>query len=232
MDNFLSELTNDHFVAQEDVEKIDKERLKREKEWEKEQNKQLKLNKLQEAEQKKAIKQQKDLEKAEAKRTNVDNNTLFSEKGSTLYGRDRLELLTKIQQYKVLFPNNKNLKQLKVKQNATVEELQSYISECEAIVDCDYVETFVTDSILRFGEGITMRTRFDIRGLSEMLREDPQFILLTKQLYIKYKVFSAIPCEAQMIFLITTSAYLCIQKNKQDERKQALLSKTIDPSQF
>jgi hypothetical protein len=239
IDDFLSNLTNDTFVAAEDLQKKDKERLKQEKELEKEQNKMLKQTKLQEAQYKKAAKAQKDMEKDVAKRSQLqirtDDDALFSEKGSQLYGRDKLELLAKIQQYKVLFPENKQLKQLKVKQAATVDELQKYLSECEAIVDCDCVETFITDSILqvcKFAEVASVRMKYNIKGLSEMLRQNPQFNLLCKQLYIKYKVFSKIPPEAQMVFLITSSAYVCIEKNKQEERKQSLLNKSIDVDQL
>jgi hypothetical protein len=239
MDTFLSDLTNDNFIPTEDLERNDKERIKREKEWEKEQNKMIRQKKLEEAEQKKAAKAQKDLEKEASKRSQLqvkyDDDALFSEKGSQLYGRDKLELLAKIQQYKVLFPDNKQLKQLKVKQTASVDELQKYLSECEAIVDCDCVETFITDSILqvcKLGEFASVHTKYNIKGLSDMLRQNPQFNLLCKQLYIKYKVFSKVPPEAQMAFLVVSTAYVCIEKNKQDERKQALLNKPIDIEQL
>jgi hypothetical protein len=239
MGNFLDDLTNDKFVPLEDLEKKEKDRLKQEKQWEREQNKITKMTKAQEAAQKKAAKMQKDYEKEANKKSKQrvldDENALFSEKGSMLYGRDKLELVARIREYKVTFPQNKQLQQLKIKQTATVEELQQYLSAGEAIIDCDCVETFITDSILQaiqFGEYVSVRTRYNIRGLSEMLRKNPQFNLLCKQLYIKYKVFSKVPPEAQMVFVIASSAYVCIEKNKLDDKKQAILNKPIDVSQF
>ena len=164
----------------------------------------------------------------------ADDN-LFSEKGSEIFGRDKLQLINKIGQYKVLFPENVAIQKFKIKKNPTVEELQSYLVECSAIVETSCVESFVTDSILasmKMCEVLSTRTRFNIKGLSDMLRKHPQFNTLCKQLYIKYKVFSNIPPEAQMGLLVATSAYICYEKNKQEERNQSLLNKSIDVSQF
>jgi Fe-S cluster assembly scaffold protein SufB len=230
--DFLKELNNDIFVSQSQIEKTEKERLKEAKELEKQQ-------KLIDREQKQTDKKKKETEKANKKATKDTqtklDDALFSEKGSELYGRDRLELIAKVQQYKTLFPENKRLKDLKIKKNATIEELQSYVAECSAIVDTDTVESFVTDSILstmKMAEYASIRTKYNIKGLSEMLRKNPQFNSLCKQLYIKYKVFSKVPPETQMLLLITTSAWICMEKNKQDEKVSTVLSKTVDPKDF
>ena len=47
-----------------------------------------------------------------------------------------------------------------------------------------------------------------------MCRYHPQFKNLLKQLYVKYSVFSKIPPEIQMVILVSTTAYICINKNK------------------
>jgi hypothetical protein len=140
-------------------------------------------------------------------------------------------LIAKINQYKVLFGDNKQLKSLKIKKNAKVEELQAYLAECEAIVDTDVVETFVTDSILqsiKMVEYGSVKTKYNIKGLSDSLKANPQFNILCKQLYLKYKIFSKVPPEFQLGLLMISTAYIIIDKNKNDESNMTKLNKTID----
>jgi hypothetical protein len=238
-DEFLSDLTNDKFVSTEEILKNKKQQELLDKEQEKIQKKLDKEKKAMEAEQKKLDKLKKDADKEmtaaikQSKRLTED--TLFSKEGTELYGKDKLQLLAKIKQYKALFPENKQLQSLKVKQNANVEELQSYLVECDAIIETGSIETFVTDAILqtiKLGEMASVRTKFNIRGLSDLLKANPQFNLLCKQCFIKYKVFAAVPCEIQLLFVVVSTAYICVEKNKQSEKKEALLNKTIDASQF
>jgi hypothetical protein len=128
-------------------------------------------------------------------------------------------LQNKITQYKTLYP--KELKSFKVKKNASVQELEEYLKEMETIVTCDGVAEFITDSILqiiRMGELITEPTRFDITGCADMLKSNPQFNKLCKLLYIKYKVYSEIPPEFQLIMVIGTTCYFCNSSNR--KRKQ------------
>jgi cold shock CspA family protein len=231
-DDFLPDLNNDVFVSQSAIEKTEKERLKEEKEKDKHLKKE-------EAQRKKTEKLQKDTVKATKQaikdKKKEDEDALFSEQGSELYGRDKRELIAKIQQYKVLFPDNKQLKALKIKKNPTVEELQKYVAECEAIIDTDTVEVFITDSILASVKMIeygSTRTKYNIKGLADMLKANPQFNSLCKQLYLKYRVFSKIPPETQMFLLVTTTAYVCLEKNKQEERNEKLLNKPINLSEL
>ena len=51
------------------------------------------------------------------------------------------------------------------------------------------------------------------RIIRYILRKNKQFAQLSKQLYLKYKIFSAVPPEAQMIMLVATSAYVCVGIN-------------------
>lgn len=231
-DDFLADLGNDVFVSEI-------EQQKKEKETEKEQKKREAEERKYERMLNKEAKMKKDAEKEEqklAKQMKKDEeDQLFSEKGSQLYGRDKLQLIAKIQQYKILFPDNKQLKLLKVKRNASVEELQQYVAECESIVDTDVVETFMTDSILqvlKMAEFASVRTRFNIKGLADVLKQNPQFNMLCKQLYIKYKVFSNVPPEAQLLLLVTSTAYVVAEKNRMDAEKGNVLQKQVDPTMF
>ncbi len=143
------------------------------------------------------------------------DDSIFSQNGSELLGRDKRVLLTKIRQYKSLFPDT--FKTFKIKVNANTQELQNYLDEMDSIVECDNVEQFLLDSILqciKLLEGVSSYTKYDIQGLADLLKQNKQFHQLAKQLFIKYKVFNAIPIESQMLMLVATSAYICNSKNK------------------
>ena len=227
-DDFLSDLNNDVFVSETVKEKTEKERKKEEKERELEERKmereRKKYEKIQKDSEKLANKQVKDVKQKE-------DDTLFSERGTELFGRDKLELIARINQYKVLFPENKQLKALKIKKNPSVEDLHAYLAECQAIVDTDCVEAFATETILqsiRFVEMGSSRTKYNIKGLANALKQNPQFTILCKQLYLKYKVFSAVPPELQLGMLIISTAYVVMEKNKNDAKNEETLNKQID----
>ena len=158
-----------------------------------------------------------------------DDNDLFDDVGSEILGRDRLELIAKLNQYKSLFPEE--LKKFKVKKNATTEEMKSYLAEMECIVDTSSIENFMTDSILqciRMTEGASAYTKkYDIRGCAELLQSNKQFHSLCKQLYVKYKVFSKVPCEYQLIMLVSTTAYICNHKNRNSDNIENFLNQQI-----
>jgi hypothetical protein len=161
--------------------------------------------------------------------TNNDFDTsMFSANGSEILGRDKRILLTKIRQYKSLFPDT--FKTFKIKANANVQELQTYLDEMDSIVECDSVEQFLLDSILqsiKLIEGISSYTKYDIQGLADLLKANKQFHQLSKQLFIKYKVFNAVPPEFQMLMLVSTTAYICNCKNKRKGEIEAYLNQPI-----
>ena len=150
---------------------------------------------------------------------------MFSQNGSEILGRDKRILLTKIRQYKSLFPDI--FKTFKIKLNATSQELQNYIDEMDSIVECDSCEQFLLDSILqciKLIEGVSSYTRYDIQGLADLLKQNKQFHQLCKQLFIKYKIFTALPIESQMVIMVTTSAYICNSKNKRRNEMESYLN--------
>jgi hypothetical protein len=216
-DDFLQDLDNEHFeiVDEED----EKRKLKERKEHER-------LMKIAEREQKRHEKESERMAKLASKgllnksnTTNVkkDDDELFSDNPTEILGRDRRETIAKLQQYKSLFPDQ--LKKFKVKKNATVEELKEYLGEAEIIVNTSSVEQFLTDSILHcieITEGVSKRSKFNISGCSKALNSNPKFHDLCKMLYVKYKVFSRIPAEYQLIMLISTTAYVMKTKNEMD----------------
>ena len=92
----------------------------------------------------------------------------------------------------------------------------------DSIVECDSVEQFLLDSILqciKLIEGVSSYTKYDIQGLAGLLKANKQFHQLSKQLFIKYGVFKAVPVEMQMLMMVSTTSYIVNCKNK---RKGAL----------
>ena len=144
-----------------------------------------------------------------------DDDSIFGDIPTEILGRDKRELLTKITQYKNLFPTE--LKKFTVKKNASTQELQTALDEMEAIVDCSSLENFLTDSILqciKLVEGVsTYSQRYNIEGCTDMIKSNPQFNNLCKRLYIKYKIFSEIPPEIQLLLIVATTAYVCKSQN-------------------
>jgi len=195
---FLEELNNDNY---------------QEPPTEKEQREQQKEFKEQIKEQAKAHKKH---EMKEKKVNNImESSDLFDETGTEIIGRDRRVIINKLNQYRSLFP--KELSKFKVKKGASIEELQAYLQEMSTIVECSSYDNFLSDSILqtiKLVEGGTAATRYDISGCADMLKANPQFNNLLKQLYVKYNVFTKIPPEIQMVLLVSTTSYICINKNK------------------
>ena len=153
-DNFLNDLNNVHY--KEEVEEP-KQKLKDVKPNKKESSFSLDSNKLLDKIKKGSTSSSSfsldsnallDKIKKSKPQTNNDFDTsMFSASGSEILGRDKRILLTKIRQYKSLFPDT--FKTFKIKANANVQELQTYLDEMDSIVECDSVEQFLLDSILQ-----------------------------------------------------------------------------------
>ena len=206
----------------------------------KEEIRQNRENKLEEIRQKKCEKElhkkMKEYEKSEKNEkkeiheqdTKSDQFSLFDENPTVLIGRDRLFTTKQINQYKVLFPNE--LSKFKVKRNANIDELNQALEECRALIEMNSVDNFIMDSILgsiKMIEGFTVDTSYDITSLSMMLKMNPEFQKLAKLLFIRYNIFNNVPIEYQMMMVVTTSIYLCIQKNNNKSSINSYLNEHI-----
>ena len=101
----------------------------------------------------------------------------------------------------------------------------------DSIVECSSVEEFLLDSILqciKLIEGVSSYTKYDIQGLADLLKQNKQFHQLSKQLFVKYKVFSAVPPEFQMVMLVSTTAYICNSKNRRRGEMEAYLNTPVN----
>ena len=220
---FLQELTNTHYfekkvMNEKELKKIKKEENRHMKQLiqqqKQEEKRQIRLNKEEEMRQKKELKN-KNKTKINVKDKDTEDNFLFDEEGTELMGRDRLIVSKQIYQYKILFP--KELNKFKLKKNASLVELNASLEECKALIEINSVDVFVLDSILsccKMMEGYTVESDYDISGLSTLLKSNPQVNSLSRQLFIKYHIFSSVPIEYQLMMCIVSTSYLCIQKNK------------------
>ena len=159
-----------------------------------------------------------------------DDSSLFDDQGTELIGREKRVLLSKIQQYKNLFPEE--LSKFKIKKNCSTSDLQLYLSEMESIVDTSSVEQFLSDSIIqciKLTEGVSSYTRYDITGCADLLKSNKQFHTLTKQMYIKYKVFDKVPPEWQLMILVATTAWMCKSKNAKKKEIENFLNQPLNP---
>lgn len=228
VEDLFSDLNNENYVSEEvDVKKSksEKEKIKLEKE-------QLKLDiaraKEEERKQKLLEKEMNKVPKVAKTKILQTEDDLFSSTPTELLGLDKRQLLKRISEYKSLFPEQ--LKSFKIKKNPTLEDLQLVISEMDAIVSTDTVEAFCTDAVLGvvgLAENISTRGRFNITGTAEMLRQQPKFHQLCKQLYIKHKVFSNVPPEMQLIMMIGMTAMVAGQNNAKREKISNFLNQPV-----
>ena len=156
------------------------------------------------------------------------DHDIYSDNPTPLLGKDKRILLSKLNQYKLLFPDE--LKKFKIKPNCSVDDLQNALKECEVIVETNSLEVFLTDSILqclKLIEGGSTLTRFDITGLSDNLKKNEQFHKLCKQLYVKYQVFSKLPPEYSLMILVATTAYTCTIVNQRKRELNRFLDEPL-----
>jgi hypothetical protein len=157
-----------------------------------------------------------------------DDDSLFGDDATPILGKDKRVLIAKLHQYKNLFPNE--LKKFKIKTNSSPEQMKACLNEMEAIVETSSIDQFMTDSILqciKLVETGTSKTRYNITGTAELLKQNLQFHNLIKQLYVKYNVFSKIPAEFQLVLLVGTTAMLCQTKNSKKLELNEFLNEKI-----
>ena len=228
---FLDNLTADKFVAK----KQDKETAKLQKQQQKQQIREMKQMALQHA---REAKLQARLDKQASKQPKQprqikddDSDSLFGDVSTPMLGRDRILLLTKVKQFKTLFSDsNPEIKKFKLKKNPSVQDLNDAICELQAIVDTGSVESFCEGAILsviQMTEGLTARTKYDLTGLSMLLKQNKEFHSLCKILYIKYSVFSKVPPEIQLVLIISITSSICIQKNRKKGDLNAYLNSPV-----
>ena len=222
-EDFLSELNSDKFIPID--ENIDKEAKKQQKSDDKEMKL---LISQQQRDMKREIRENKQADlanmRAEKKQEKInkkngvpeDGDDLFSGNATPILGKEKLLLMKKVAQYKSLFPEE--LKSFKIKKNPNALELSQALEEMSVLVEVGSMDGFLMYSVfscMLLVEGASTMTHHDIRGCADLLKQNKEFHKLCKTLFIKYNVFSSVPPEFQLILLVSTTAFMCSNKNKQ-----------------
>ena len=217
MDNndFLEEMENDKYVNKIEIEKQQDIEDKKQNKIDMKQNKISKAQKFEE-------KQRKIEEKIKEKEENKINES------TEIISKNKRSLLAKINKYKKLFKTE--LSDYKINKNASEDELKNHIINIQDLLDSSEVDNYINDSIyhcIKMIEQFTCKSKYDITGLSNMLKMNPQFDIMCKKLMLKYNCFSNTPLEYQMIMLVSTSVYLTIQMNKSKPAMEQFLNQKI-----
>ena len=219
-DNFLNDMENDKYVSEIQNKKQIEDR---EKELIKDEKNEIRKNKILISQQKKEESKKRYEEKHIKKDNEIDNDD-----STPILGKDKRQLLNKINSYKQLFPDE--LKTFKLKKNPTTEELEAYIEEIQVIIEIGNVESFVLEGILqslKMCENFTVNKKYDITGLSDLLKMNKQFNSLTKQLMLKYGCFMNTPPEYQLMMLVMSSSYIMINKNNNKDKLNDFFNEKI-----
>ena len=204
--DFLEEMQNDKYINEKEIEEKQDIEDKKQNEIDMKQNKiDSKITKAQKLEEK----QQKLQEKLQEKENKINNES------TEIIAKSKRHLLAKINKYKKLFKSE--LSDYKINKNASEDELKNHMTNIQDLLDSSEVDTYINDSIfhcIKMIEPFTSKTRYDINGLSNMLKLNPQFNTMCQKLLLKYNCFNNTPIEYQFLMCISTSIYLTIQKNQ------------------
>ena len=223
-ENELDSLQNNNYISKIEMEKQLKMELKEkddiEKKNEKIINKSIK-NEKRVLQQEKINKQKKIDEEITENQDEEDEEQFI--------GKNRRELNNIILKYKELFPSE--LKKFKIKKNSSVDELKEYITEIQCIIETSCTDSFIMDSIytaMSYIEPISSKTRYNISGLTLILKSNKEFNKLCKQLMLKYGCFSSsISIEYQTLLIIISSVYITITTNSNRKSIEKYLDEKI-----
>jgi hypothetical protein len=146
---------------------------------------------------------------------NDDEEGLFSDNPTVLCGKNKLVLIQKIKKYKALFKTE--LKGFKICKDQTEEQLNECIDEIQIKLQLGSIDGFILEGILQsltYVETMSSKTKYNITGLSNLLKSNPQFNSLAKQLAMKYNKVSQIPVEIQLLLCVGGGAYMCVLSNQ------------------
>ena len=135
-----------------------------------------------------------------------------------ILGKDRRMVMAKICMYKDMFKTELKHTKFRIKKGASIQDLEQILEEMQTIVTINGMEAFTMDVImgsLKLVEGVSsLTTQFDISGLAENLKENPEFTKLVKLLFIKYQSFAQTPPEYRLIFIVLVNAVICTRLNR------------------
>ena len=210
----LQDLDNDKYISEVETQKQKKQSKKDIQEAEKEEKRKLLFE----------IQQEK-LKNIKEKKTEIKNT---DDEYTVLNGKTKLESLHLIKQYILLFPEQ--LQDFKYKKTGTNEQLIEVLNEIRAIVEIGTVDSFVMSSVydsIALLEPYSKPTRFNVVGLSNALKLNPNFNNLCKQVMLKHNIGSSMSPEMQLLMITTTTIYMTIQKNNNKSQIDQYLNQKI-----
>ena len=221
-EEFLKDMENDVFGVEEEKRQEEQPNIVKELKELRQKNavarEEAKLKTFQEKQAKQLYQQGKTKEtKKSADTASVDGDD------TEILGKDRRILMAKICMYKDMFKVELKHTKFRIKKGATLQDLEGILDEMQTIVSINGMEAFTLDIILgslKLVEGVsTMTQNFDISGLADALKENPEFCKLVKLLFIKYQSFAQTPPEYRLIFIVMVNAVICTRMNKSKKLK-------------
>lgn len=165
----------------------------------------------------------------EKSKNKLKNNKELNVDELEILGREKRTLLQKITQYKELFPEE--LKKLKINKKASVEDLKLVIDEIETILDLSTTDTFLIEGIyasIKIVENVsTLTQNYNVTGLVDILKSNPEFTKICKQLSVKYNMFSKVEPEHKLLFIVSVSCFIVLQKNRKRTELENYLNQPI-----
>ena len=145
-----------------------------------------------------------------------------------LYGKNKLVLIKRIEQYKLLFPQLANFHYSKDQEES---ELEAIIVEFQSLVEVSNEDAFIEESIfqsIKMCEGYSAKTRYDLSGLSLILKHNKGFTDILKVLHLKYATYLSVPPEIQCALIVSCSVAIVLNKNQNKSQRDAYLDEPIN----
>lgn len=145
-----------------------------------------------------------------------------------IYGKTKLVLIRRLQEYKRLFPQ---LATFHYSNDQDEDELQAVLNEFQSIIQINNQDDFIEETIfqsIRMCEGFSTKTKYDISGLSIILKHNKGFTDILKILHLKYSSYLNIPPEAQACLIISCSIAIVLQKNQNKSSRDSYLNEPIN----
>ena len=147
---------------------------------------------------------------------------------TALYGKNKLVLIKRIEQYKLLFPQLSNFKYSREQDEP---ELEAILVEFQSLIEVSSEDSFIEETIfqsIKMCEGYSAKTRYDLSGLSLVLKHNKQFTDILKILHLKYATYLSIPPEIQCCLIISCSVAIVLNKNQNKTQRDSYLDEPIN----
>ena len=141
---------------------------------------------------------------------------------------EKLSLQRKLKQYQIMFPQELSefMKTAMFKKaNKSIDDMHTCIAEMDLILSVgseENIDNFILSSILETLKVVEPMSKlyrigsekYDITGLSDALKNNPQFLSLCKRMLLKYNTFIDVPLPIQLIFCVSIQATAVVHENR------------------